>query len=421
MGFADIYFERQKDFQVKIQSKPQHDLKFIAVIPCFNEFNLIETLISIKNCEKIKSSIEVIIVINSAEDTQQEILDQNIKTFNEAKNWIAQHEDSSLRFFILHENNLPKKFAGAGLARKIGMDQAVARFNQLNKENGIIISLDADVLIKENYFIELEKHFYSYPKTNVATIYFEHPIEGNEFDLDTYSAITTYELYLRYYKQALRHTGFPYSFHTIGSCFAINTKAYAKQGGMNKKQAGEDFYLLHKVFPLGHFNEINTTCVYPSSRVSERVPFGTGPMVKTIIESNESDFLTYNFESFLDLKSFFELSHNLYEITAEAFNLFIEILPKSIGDFLKSNDFDKAIQEINENSSQFETFLKRFFDWFNAFRVLKFLNFAHVNYYEKQELMLESEKLLQLISNKVVNEKTNKNYLEIFRSLERQF
>ena len=37
MGFADFYFERQKNFQVKIQDKPQPDLKFIVVL---NQGNL---------------------------------------------------------------------------------------------------------------------------------------------------------------------------------------------------------------------------------------------------------------------------------------------------------------------------------------------------------------------------------------------
>jgi len=419
MSFADTYLNKQRNFERKIPGKPNSEVKFIAVIPCFNELNLIETLSSIKNCEKIKSSIEVIIVINSSEDTRQEIVDQNIKTYHEVKNWIAHHEDSLLRFFILHEENLPKKFAGAGLARKIGMDQAVAQFNQLNKDNGVIVSIDADSKLKANYFTELEKHFDKQPKTNAVTTYFEHPIEGNEFEADIYNAVSQYELYMRYYKLALEYTGFPYSFYTIGSCFAVNAKAYVKQGGMNRKQAGEDFYFLHKIFPLGNCCEINTTCVYPSSRPSDRVPFGTGPMVKSIAESKKEQFLTYNFDAFLELKSFLAKVDKLFRI--DSLDQFLASLPKCISEFLIENEISFAIKEINSNSANIKTFTKRFFNWFDAFRVLKFLNFAHDNYYEKQELMKESEKLLQLISDKVVSEKSYKKYLEIFRNMERQF
>jgi hypothetical protein len=419
MGFADFYFERQQNFQVKIEKKPKSDLKFIVVIPCFNEFKLLDTLNSIWNCERIKSSIEVIVVINSSENTSSEIVNQNIKTYKEAKNWIAQHEDSSLRYFILHEQYQAKKFAGAGLSRKIGMDQAVARFNQLNNDDGVIVSIDADSILKSNYFTELEAHFNKYPKTNAITTYFEHPIEGNEFEADIYSAISQYELYMRYYKLALSFTGFPYSYYTIGSCFAVNANAYVKQGGMNKKQAGEDFYFLHKIFPLGNCYEINNTCVCPSSRPSDRVPFGTGPMVKSIAESENKEFLTYNFYAFIDLKVFLLIVDKLFRI--EDLEKLLNTLPKSISEFLKENDFPIAIKEINSNSSNIKTFTKRFYNWFDAFRVLKFLNFAHDNYYEKHALLNESEKLLQLISDKVVIEKNYKKYLEIFRSLERQF
>lgn len=421
MGFADFYFERQKNFQVKIEAKPNNDLKYIAVIPCYYEFDIIATLESIWNSERQKCSLEVIIVINSSEDSEKKVLKQNIKTYNEVKSWIAQHEDTLLRFFILVEENLPRKFAGAGLARKIGMDQAVWRFNTLNQDRGIVISLDADATIKENYFTELEKHFKQFPKTNAATIYFEHPIKGNEFEQEIYDAIITYELYLRYYKQALKYTGFPYSMHTVGSCFAIKAMAYAKQGGMSRKQAGEDFYLLHKVFPLGHYYEINTTSVYPSPRISDRVPFGTGPMVKSIIESAEKVFLTYNLDSFIELKYLFEQSDDLFKISLEEFDVILKTLPECITEFLNKNDFYKAIQEINKNSSKIETFTKRFFDWFNAFRVLKYLNFAHENYYQKQVLLIEAEKFIELLSLKSQNIKTYKNYLELFRKLERQF
>lgn len=421
MGFADFYFERQKDFQVKIEANSNNDLKYIVVIPCYYEFEIITTLESIWNSERTKYSLEVILVINSSEDSEKKVLTQNIKTYNEVKNWIARHDDSLLRFFVINEVNLPRKFAGAGLARKIGMDQAVWRFNAINQDRGVVISLDADAIIKENYFTELEKHLEQFPKTNAATIYFEHPIEGNKFNEEVYDAIITYELYLRYYKQALKYTGFPYSMHTVGSCFAINAMAYAKQGGMNRKQAGEDFYLLHKVFPLGHYHEINTTCVYPSPRTSDRVPFGTGPMVKSIIDSDGEDFLTYNFDSFLELKSLFELSNGLFKIPLEKLNELLKTLPECITGFLKKNDFNKAIQEINENSSKIETFTKRFFDWFNAFRVLKYLNFAHESYYQKQVLLTEAEKLIGVLSSKNANMSTYKKYLVLFRKLERQF
>lgn len=420
MGFADFYFERQKNFQIKIQNKPNKDLKYIVVIPCFNEFKLVDTLKSIRNCEKTKNSIEVLIVINSSEDTKKEILDQNIRTYTEAMNWIHENEDSSLRFFILHEKDLPRKFAGAGLARKIGMDQAIARFNQLNNENGILISIDADSKLKSNYFVELEKHFTKFPKTKVITSYFEHPISGDEFDIEIYEAISKYELYLRYYKQALSYTGFPYSYYTIGSCFSVNAKAYVKQGGMNRKQAGEDFYFLHKIFPLGNSFELNSTCVYPSSRISDRVPFGTGPMIKSIVESGANTFETYNLNSFVDLQTFFSKVNKLFKADDLEIENVISELPVSVVQYLKESNFKESLKEINQNSSSIKTFTKRFYNWFDAFRVLKFLNFTHERYFNKQELLNEAQKLLLLLTSEVLINADYKKLLIRFREIEKK-
>ena len=88
--------------------------------------------------------------------------------------------------------------------------------------------------------------------------------------------IQLYEDYLHYYKKALDYAGFPDSIYTIGSAFAVRADAYVKQGGMNRRQAGEDFYFLNKLTKLGKITEINDAYVYPSARVSDRVPFGTG-------------------------------------------------------------------------------------------------------------------------------------------------
>ena len=189
MGFADFYFERQNEFHIKIDNNPEKDLKYIVVIPCYYEFEIISTLNSIWNSKRPKSSAEVIIVINSSEDSEKKILDQNKKTYSEVKNWIAMHDDSSLRFFVINEESLSRKFAGAGLARKIGMDQAIYRFNKLNHDRGIIISLDADAVIEKNYFTELEKHFNQSSRTlpEVKQDCFAVPGAGWAVDLSLYA------------------------------------------------------------------------------------------------------------------------------------------------------------------------------------------------------------------------------------------
>ena len=291
------------------------------------------------------------------------------------------------------------------------MDEAMHRFNYLNNENGIIVSFDADSTCEPDFFSEIENQFKKYPETNACSIYFEHPVEGSEFSPEIYKGIAQYELYLRYYIQGLRFSTFPYAYHTIGSCFAVKATIYAKQGGMNRKKAGEDFYFLQKIIPLGNFYEINSTKIIPSSRASDRVPFGTGAMIKKYIHNNPPDsadktsdksekevYFTYNFQAFIDLKIFFTKIHKLYNIGINKRNYekFIADLPESIRQFLNKNNFYEVLIEVNNKTKTYKTFIKRFFHKFNAFKILKYMNFAHEKFYSKIPIVNAATNMLSL-------------------------
>ena len=133
-----------------------------------------------------------------------------------------------------------------------------------------------------NYFTAIESVLDTFPNTRGINIYFEHPVSGTEYPETVYRGIILYEMHLRYVNLMTRFTGFPHAYHTVGSCFGVRAESYAREGGMNRKKAGEDFYFLHKIIPLGEFREINSTCVIPSPRESDRVPFGTGACHKEI-------------------------------------------------------------------------------------------------------------------------------------------
>ena len=77
-----------------------------------------------------------------------------------------------------------------------------------------------------------------------------------------------------------------------------------KAGGMNRRQAGEDFYFIQKLVPAGGYFSLNSTVVYPSPRPSFRVPFGTGASITKLNESGEPFLMTYNISAFDELRSF---------------------------------------------------------------------------------------------------------------------
>ena len=413
MNFFEKYKNRFKVFPQQIETNPAKDLNLIVVIPCFNEPNILPTLYSLFENKGCKNSVEVIIVVNSAENTSEEIKKINLKTINNIIEFKTQNNKKKISFQIIKQLNLIHKTCGVGLARKIGMDEAIRRFAKINNPNGIIANIDADTVCQQNYFQEIEKQFTLHKNNNACSIYYEHPIEGTEFDKNTYEAIILYELYLRYYIEALRFIKFPYAYHTIGSAFAVRASIYAKQGGMNTRQAGEDFYFLHKIIPLGGFFELNSTIVYPSPRSSDRVPFGTGIIVKNIIEKEKIEYLTYDLQSFLLLKPLFGQKNLLYQT-----NNISEIqIDNLLLEFLSQNNFEKALININKNCSNLTSFNKKFFEWFNAFRILKFLNFVHEKKFKKISIIIEAVKLLSKIDNKLKhNDLCKRELLQIYRN-----
>ena len=87
---------------------------------------------------------------------------------------------------------------------------------------------------------------------------------------------------------------FPYVFHTVGSAMAVKALPYVKAGGMNRKQAGEDFYFIQKLVPSGGYFNLNSTTVYPSPRISFRFHSGPELQFPNSVLDQSSILLTYN-------------------------------------------------------------------------------------------------------------------------------
>ena len=385
MSFAWHYLQRHTLFVKQIETKAPRDLGLVVVIPCYNEPDILRTIESLKQSEQPSCSVELIVAINSSEDTCESILVQNRHTELELKAWANTNNRKGFTLHVLHQDDLPRKHAGAGLARKIGMDEAVRRFSEIDNPDGILVSFDADTRCADNYLSEIYSQFKNRPKSKACSIYFEHPIKGNEFSPQNYSAIAEYELYLRYYNQALRYTGYPWAFHAVGSCFAVKARVYSEQGGMNRKQAGEDFYFLQKVIPLGGFFEITSTCAMPSPRPSDRVPFGTGPMIRSLMKSGKT-IETYQLVLFEMLNSFFLSKGELFKANRSEVEAIQQQQPKVLVEFLQQNSFVDSMVEVNANSPTLEKFNKRFFKWFNALRILKFLNHSSERGFPRENL-----------------------------------
>jgi hypothetical protein len=381
--FATEYLKKNNRSAL-IESAIEPEVSISVVIPCFREPDIIETLNSLKDCILPNCRTEVIIVINHPENSPDEIKNFNIKTKLEIDNWINANNSRQLHFYAVGPVEFGKKWAGAGLARKTGMDEAVLRFNQTGKKSGIIVSIDADTVVDKNYLVEIEKHFANNPSHVGATISFEHQKTG--LDAKHHEGIKLYEQYLHYYKNALKFAGYPNSMFTIGSAFAVTAEAYVKRGGMNRRQAGEDFYFLQNLAQIGIIGEITTTRVHPSARLSDRVPFGTGPILQKWIDGAEDLTKTFNFEAFTDLKILFNNRYLFFGSNEDQLIDVFSTFPKPVYEFLIKDEFIKEIDDLNKNCSNLKSFNARFYQKFNAFKILKFLNFTHEKHYKKADL-----------------------------------
>lgn len=420
MGFADHYLTLQKGFISCIAEPPSEQLRYAVVIPSFCEPELTVTLESLWNCTRPEGDTEVLIVINAPENAGEEVILSNKSSLQKTMEWINHHHDSSMRFHVLEKLSLPYRDAVVGLARKIGMDEAIHRFNMIDKPDACILSFDADSCCDSDYFTAIDEALRQHPGAKGFTLYFEHPVEGNEFDERVYAAITEYELHLRYVNRFLRHAGFPYAHHTVGSCFGVRADIYTAQGGMNKRKGGEDFYFLHKIIPLGNFIDITTTRVIPSPRVSSRVPFGTGPVIGRYLNSEDPALKTYAPECFLALQDLFARIPKLFKAGRDDIAGLVNQLSESLKAFLMENQVVESVMEINANCSSPETFSKRFYRWFDAFRVVKYLNYASRDFYPQVAIEEAARLFLSITENEKQAEKhTNLELLQTFRKIER--
>lgn len=396
LAIFDTYFSRFEVFPQQLSEPVASDLGIIVVIPCFNEPDIETTLLSLRQYTSTNCSIEVVIVVNHSEIEKETIKEFNRITFENLQAFSKKYNTTKLKFLPIFAEDLQKKYAGVGIARKIGMDEAIRRFAQIDNPNGIIVSCDADTTVEKNYLTEIENFYQNNPNCSVANIAFEHPLVG-DLPHEQYKSIAEYELYLRYYVQQLKRVNFPYAYHTIGSCFSLRAKAYCRQGGMNKRQAGEDFYFLQKLFQTEQVGEINTTKVFPSSRMSDRVPFGTGTVMAKMV-TEQKEYVTYSSDSFDVLLEFF--SHiPILRTTQDLRNAFQSFHP-CLQEFLSFDEFEQKIIEIRNNSTSNELYLKRFFNWFNGFLVYKFLNHS-TQTFPKVPISIAAAKLIKSDSKDV--------------------
>lgn len=366
------------------------ETQIILTIPSYKEPELYVTLKSLIEAKAPTKPIDVYVLVNASEEASTNDLLLNEQSKRQVLEF-ASKDFENLRFHLLVEEQMPKKNAGVGLARKIVMDFALEQFAKIEKD-GLIVCFDGDSTVSDNYFLELEKAARDQEAVG-GSLYFEHDLE----QLMDNTAMLYYELFLRYYVRGLKFTGYPFSSHTVGSSMYCTCSAYIRIGGMNKRKAGEDFYFLHKLMAQGKFLELKDLKVIPSCRESDRVPFGTGRAMQNWSQGDKSKQFSYDPEVFNYLKKLVQALNSAKRNTK--WEEFSQNLPSEILNFLEVVDFEVFFRESANKAKEESVFKKRLWIWWDGFRFLKLVHFLRDNYFPNIPAEEACRRLIGIESN----------------------
>lgn len=271
---------------------------------------------------------------------------------------------------------------GVGLARRIGLDWGLARLAEAESPDGALVCLDADTRVGPDYLHAVDTYFHA-PGRWAAVIDYAHPVAG---PAEACRPILAYELYLRYQELAWHYAGSPYAYPAIGSTMACTGTAYATAGGMNRRQAGEDFYFLQQLAKTGHVDRIRETVVMPSGRASHRVPFGTGRKVGAYPGDPDNAYQTYDPGAFRILKAWIAVAAAHPEASGPALLHRAEEIEPELARYLQDQRFPESWDRIQAQGPSERQRDRQFHQWFDAFRTLKLLHHLRDHGYPRQDL-----------------------------------
>ncbi|RMG92461.1 MAG: glycosyltransferase family 2 protein [Zetaproteobacteria bacterium] len=364
------YIERAR-IVPRIPDEPARRLGMVVVVPCRQEPDLIALLDHLQNMKRPDAHVEVVLVLNHEQGVAEEVARAHRRDALMVRAWDREYGSEGFRAHVIEAFDLPPKYAGVGLARKLGMDEAVYRFVRCGQPNGIIASLDADCRVDDDYLLALPSAFHSH-RAHAVVLPYAHDLR-QVVDERHHRAMVFYELFLRYVELGWRWAMLPYAFTSIGSCFAVRADAYARHHGMNRRKAGEDFYFLHKLARERPLIMLSSPRVYPSSRMSSRTPFGTGQAVRDWYLGGDDAWPVAPPSVFDELR---ELGLHAGELFHMPLRAWLDLRSRPLSIFLLQAGLESAVDEMRRHAASPETFRRRFFVWFDGLKAWRYVQHA---------------------------------------------
>jgi len=356
-----------------IEGSGRRDFTGAVVIPALAEGDsLFATLTSLAaNPAEMLSRVLVLVVVNHRQDADPADKADNLALLERLTAGDGVPPGLNLAWVDAASpgRELPDKSGGVGMARKIGCDLALARLD-FTCPSPILVSLDADTLVENNYLEAISTHFCT-ARQGGAVLPFRHQSGTTPAEE---AAIRRYELFLHHYVQGLSLAGSPYAYHSIGSALACRAEAYVKAGGMNRRQAGEDFYFLQQLAKTTGVARLTGTTVHPSARPSARTPFGTGRSIARLLAGDQQTARYYPHAAFAILGGWLTLVQEHWNAPGDDLLCQARIHSVGLAGFLIEQNFVAVWDRLRRQHRHRDAHLNAFHGWFDGLRTLRLIH-----------------------------------------------
>ncbi len=310
----------------------------------------------------------VILVVNDDTRTAMAYRETNRSFLNRIRD--VQKWGPTLRIQPLDRTQF-QGACGVGTARKIGSDLALSLYKTGFVASPWIHTTDADARVAPDYFQLTPKSAAPWGLGPMELGAFVHPF-SHEMIGELGYPMQLYDRYLHYYVAGLKYAGSPFAYQTVGSTISFSAQAYAQVRGFPKKDAGEDFYFLHKLAKVAYVWEgggaVRLVC-----RPSDRVPFGTGQSIAKIQELvlAERPYTTYDPRVFEELANWYRCLNRL--AAGENWDC-TETLTPPVRTLIENLGAKTQHEIIQRTRPTLDARLRHWHTWFDGFKTLKFIH-----------------------------------------------
>lgn len=355
--------------------------KVYATIPVLDEFENLSHLVSDLTKQQ-DCAWEAVICINQPDEWWHD----------EQKVQICKRNQESIEYLTSlkhHQIHLIDKSSpgkgwigknhGVGWARKTAMDAASA----LAGPDDLIVSMDADTRYNPGFFNSIIRATGKYPKAAGLSAPYYHPLTGDEI---TDRCILRYEIYMRNYALNMLLIGNPYAFSAIGSGMACKASVYRRVGGLTPKMSGEDFYFMQKLRKSGNIVVDCGGYIFPASRFSDRVYFGTGPAMIKGRNGDWESYPVYHTQAFQLIKQTYDAFAGLFKKNS------VTPMDAFLGKVTRGGP---VWEPLRINSATTESFFRACMQRIDALRILQFLKETNSEFVGNNE-----QRLNEFLTNK---------------------